>query len=80
MPDFEAIYQAGVFRPLKEVNLPENQRVLLSIRTVADQDVGAWLTEVREFQKSIIAKQAYFPDSTLDIAADRVRDISRRNE
>jgi len=74
MPEFEAIYQAGVFKPLKEVHLPENQRVLLSIRTQSVQDVGAWLTEVREFQQRIIATRGCFPDSTLDIAADRVRD------
>lgn len=54
MPDVEAVYQAGVFKPLKDVHLPENQRVLLSIRALTVQDVGAWLAEVRELQQRII--------------------------
>jgi predicted DNA-binding antitoxin AbrB/MazE fold protein len=74
MTAVEAIYQGGVFKPLGEVHLPENQRVLLSIETPTGQDVAAWLAEVRQFQERIIAARGFFPDSTLDIAADRVRD------
>jgi len=74
MPVIEAIYQGGVFKPLKEVRLPENQRVFLSFQTPTAQDVVAWLAEVREFQQRIVDKRGCFPDSALDIAADWVRD------
>ena len=73
MPVIEAIYQGGVFKPLKEVRLLENQRVFLDIQTPTRQDAPAWLAEVRELQQRIVAQRGYFPDSTLDIAADRVR-------
>jgi predicted DNA-binding antitoxin AbrB/MazE fold protein len=74
MSAVEAIYQGGVFKPLGEVRLPENQRVFLSIQMPTGQDAAAWLKEVREFQERIIAERGCFPDSTPDIAADRVRD------
>jgi predicted DNA-binding antitoxin AbrB/MazE fold protein len=74
MPLIEAIYQGGVFRPLREVQLPENQRVLLNVQMPASPEVSDWLAEVRAFQQQIIAERGYFPDSTSDIAADRVRD------
>ena len=47
MPVIEAIYQGGVFKPLKEVRLAENQRVFLSFQTPTAQDVAAWLTEAQ---------------------------------
>ena len=74
MPVVEAIYQGGVFKPVGEVRLSENQRVLLNFQTPTGQDAAAWLAEVRELQQKIVAERGYFPDSTLDIAADRVRD------
>ena len=33
----------------------------------------AWLAEVQEMKKHIIAERGYFPDSTPDIAEDRRR-------
>jgi predicted DNA-binding antitoxin AbrB/MazE fold protein len=74
MPVIEAIFQGGVFKPIGEVRLSENQRVFFNIQTPTRQDVAAWLAEVRQFQQQIVAERGYFPDSTLDIAADRVRD------
>lgn len=74
MSAIEAIYQGGVFKPLGEVRLPENQKVLLNFQTSGSQDAAAWLKEVTEFQERIISERGYFPDSTSDIAADRVRD------
>lgn len=74
MPVIEAIYQGGVFKPVGEVHLAENQRVLINFQTPTVQEAAAWLTEVREFQQKIIVERGYFPDSTFDIAADRVRD------
>jgi len=74
MPPIEAIYQGGVFKPLGEVRLSENQRVVLNIQTTTGQDVAAWLAEVKDFQQRIIAARGCLPDSAPDIAADRMRD------
>ena len=71
MTQVDAIYQNGVFKPLQELGLPENQRVRLSIQPVEVGDVRAWLAEVQEMQQRIIAQRGYFPDSTADIAEDR---------
>jgi predicted DNA-binding antitoxin AbrB/MazE fold protein len=74
MPEVEAIYQGGVFRPLGVVSLGENQRVRLHIQPIEGHDVRAWLAEVQQLQQRIIAERGYFSDSTADIAADRMRD------
>ena len=47
--------------------------MLLNTETIRP-DVAAWLAEVRAFQEQIIADRGCFPDSTQDIAEDRVRD------
>ncbi len=73
MTQVDAIYRDGVFKPLQEVGLPENQRVRLSIQPVEAGDARAWLAEVQELQQRIITERGYFPDSTLDIAEDRRR-------
>ena len=73
MTQVDAIYQNGVFKPLQDVGLPENQRVRLSVQPVEAGDVQAWLAEVREMRQRLIAGRGYFPDSTLDIAEDRRR-------
>ncbi|MCI0461886.1 MAG: antitoxin family protein [Gemmataceae bacterium] len=73
MTQVEAIYQNGVFKPLQEVGLPENQRVRLSIEPAEARDVQAWLERVQQHRQRIIAERGYFPDSTLDIAEDRKR-------
>ena len=69
----EAIYQDGIFKPLQEVRLPENQRVRLSVQPIEAEDIRAWLEEVQQLRQRIIAQRGYFPDSTLDIAEDRRR-------
>ena len=74
MSEVEAIYRAGVFKPLGAVSLPDNQRVRLLIRPLSQGDVSAWLEQVRRLQCQIIVAGGLFPDSTVDIAADRVRD------
>jgi predicted DNA-binding antitoxin AbrB/MazE fold protein len=73
MTQVDAIYQNGVFKPLQDVGLPDNQRVRLSIQPLEAADVRAWLAGVQEMQKRIIAERGAFPDSTLDIAEDRRR-------
>ncbi len=70
----EAVYQGGVFKPLSAVSLPENQHVRLSIEAIERSDIVAWLAEVQRLQRQIIDQRGYFPDSTADIAADRLRD------
>ena len=69
----DAIYQGGIFKPLGEVGLRENQGVRLHIEPLEGNDVRAWLEEVQRLQQRIIDERGYFPDSTPDIAADRAR-------
>ena len=71
MTQIDAIYQNGVFKPLQELGLPENQRVRLSVQPVEDGDVRAWLARVEERHQRIIAERGYFPDSAPGIAEDR---------
>ena len=73
MTQVDAVYQNGVFKPLQDVGLPENQRVRLSVQPVEEGDVRAWLAEVQELRRRIIAERGYFPDSAPDIAEDRRR-------
>ena len=73
MTQVDAVYQNGVFKPLQDVSLPENQRVRLSVQLVEANDARAWLARVQQRQQRIIAERGYFPDSTLDIAEDRRR-------
>jgi len=73
MSSVEAIYASGVFKPLSEVDLPENQRVRLVVEPVAPAAVGSWLAEVAAFQQQLVANHGILPDSTPEIAADRRR-------
>jgi predicted DNA-binding antitoxin AbrB/MazE fold protein len=75
MTQIEAIYQGGVFRPLVDVYLEENQRVRLNIEAIGERDLRQWLDGVRQLHQRIVAERGHFPDSALDIAEDR-----RRNE
>jgi predicted DNA-binding antitoxin AbrB/MazE fold protein len=73
MTQIEAIYQDGVFKPVGQVVLPQNQRVRLTVESVSGTAVLAWLDEVRKIQQPIFAARGYLPDSTPDIAEDRKR-------
>jgi predicted DNA-binding antitoxin AbrB/MazE fold protein len=73
MPQVEAIYQEGVFKPLGQVGLPDSQRVLLTIQPLEARDIRAWLDSVQELHRQITDQCGVLPDSTLDIAADRLR-------
>jgi predicted DNA-binding antitoxin AbrB/MazE fold protein len=73
MTQIEAIYQGGVFKPLENVDLPENERVRLNVQPIMVDQIDEWLQEVRAIQDGIIEKRGFFPDSTRDIAADRAR-------
>jgi predicted DNA-binding antitoxin AbrB/MazE fold protein len=69
----DAIYQNGVFRPLEPVGLKENQRVSLSVEATRREDALAWIEDVSRFREEVAARSGILPDSTLDIAADRMR-------
>ncbi len=73
MTQVEAIYHDGIFQPLQNVGLKENQRVRLSVQPLEAADILDWLARVREHREQIYARAGYLPDSTLDIAEDRMR-------
>jgi predicted DNA-binding antitoxin AbrB/MazE fold protein len=74
MTQIDAIYQGGVFKPLGEVKLPENQRVRLNVQPIDAEYILAWLAEVKERQRQMFERHGFLPDSTPDIAEDRMRD------
>jgi predicted DNA-binding antitoxin AbrB/MazE fold protein len=71
----DAVYTNGAFRPIGPVDLLENQRVRLTVETVDRTAVEKWLAEAKAFQDELFAKYGFLPDSTPDIAADRLRDV-----
>ena len=73
MSQVDAVYQGGVFKPLGEVDLHENERVRLNFEVLQGSEVQAWLDEVREFQRRIVDARGSLPDSAPDIAEDRLR-------
>ena len=73
MTQVDAIFQNGVFQPLQTVQLPDQQRVRLSVQSLANRDVAGWLARVRQLQQRIIAHCGCLPDSAPDIAEDRRR-------
>ena len=73
MSQIEAIYRHGVFQPLEPVELEENQRVRLNVQIPGADSIQRWLEEVRELQRRTVARRGVLPDSTEDIATDRMR-------
>ena len=73
MTQIDAIYQDGVFKPLEDLRLPENQRVRLNVQPLEVSDAMAWLARVQTRQQQIIAQRGFFPDSAASIAEDRRR-------
>jgi predicted DNA-binding antitoxin AbrB/MazE fold protein len=71
MNTVEAIYTGGVFKPLGQVAVAENQRVRLTIEPAETPGPSSWLDAVRQFHRQIIEAHGVLPDSTPDIAADR---------
>ena len=69
----EAVYRHGVFEPLEPVNLAEEQRVKLVVCSAEAGAVEAWLLRVKAIEESIVKRVGVLPDSTPDIAADRLR-------
>jgi predicted DNA-binding antitoxin AbrB/MazE fold protein len=76
MQTIEAIYQDGVFKPLHELQFLENERVVLTVqKQPTKEDVLAWVKRLTEAHDRFVAERGYLPDSTLDIAEDRMRDV-----
>jgi predicted DNA-binding antitoxin AbrB/MazE fold protein len=73
MSHVEAIYQHGVFRPLGQVKLPENQRVRLHVEAVSPSNSQAWLDDARKLQRQFTDNGRTLPNSEDDIASDRTR-------
>ena len=73
MVQLEAVYRNGAFEPLDPTNLPENQRVRLTVEEVELSDAQEWLARARRRHAQMIAENRILPDSTPDIAADRLR-------
>jgi predicted DNA-binding antitoxin AbrB/MazE fold protein len=69
----EAIYRHGVFEPLQPVDLQEEQRVRLSIEPTGKPTPEEWLERVKQHHAAFVEKYGYLPDSTPDIAEDRMR-------
>lgn len=75
MTEVEAIYEAGVFKPLGAVTLKEKQRVRLNIEAISTPDFETWLAEVQRVRSQIEQRVGVLPDSTPEIAEDRMRDV-----
>lgn len=73
MTRVDAIYQDGVFRPLEPVAFCENQRVALSVEAIPKEDALAWAKRVSCVREEVAARCGILPDSTVDIARDRMR-------
>ena len=73
MTEIDAIYRGGVFQPLEPVSLPDEQRVRLSIQPREIESWREWVQRVEEHKAEIIKRHGVLPDSTPDIAADRLR-------
>ena len=73
MGQVEAIYQKGVFRPLGQVQLAENQHVRLHVEPLPTSTMQGWLDEARKLQKHFTDRGVVLPSSEADIAADRAR-------
>lgn len=73
MPQVDAVFQNGVFKPLDSVEVTENQRVRLNFEPANGPAAKSWLDAVKKFQRDFIQRKGILPDSTLDIAADRQR-------
>ena len=73
MGQIEAIYRDGAFQPLVPIHLRENQRVRLTVQAVEAVDTEGWLADVRRRQQRMVEQHGFLPDSTPDIAADRLR-------
>ena len=73
MSVIEAVSRHGIFEPLEPVQLPEEQRVQVHIAPPGKTPLEAWISKTQERQAAFIKKHGLLPDSTPDIAEDRLR-------
>lgn len=73
MIQVDAVYQGGVFRPLGKVSVAEHERVRLHVESLNGGNARAWLEQVKSLQQQFTERHGHLPDSTPDIAADRLR-------
>lgn len=73
MDQIDAIYRHGVLEPLQPLDLPEEQRVRLSIERAREDSQDEWLARVQKRRGEIFRRQGHLPDSAVDIAEDRTR-------
>ncbi len=77
MTTVEAVYEDGIFKPVGTVELADKQPVRLTIEVLdkSQRPFDPWIEKASEFREQMRAKYGTFPDSTIDIAADRMRDV-----
>jgi predicted DNA-binding antitoxin AbrB/MazE fold protein len=76
MSNVEAIFQGGVFHPIGIVDLPENQRVVLSFEPAKKLNMIDWLEQSQQHHQEVLARRGPLgplPDSTPLIREDRDR-------
>ena len=73
MNQVDAIYRHGIFQPLTPVALPEDQRMRLNIEPLPTPSLQQWIERAEALQASIVERHGVLPDSTPDIAVDRLR-------
>ncbi len=71
----EAIVENGLLRPLQRLPFAEQQHVWVHVEPIGSPNVDAWLALVEQHQLSVVNRVGNLPDSTLDIAEDRARDV-----
>ena len=73
MSVIEAVYRHGVFEPLEPVHLQEEQRVEVHVASAGKEAMKTWIRKTKARQAAFIKKHGLLPDSTPDIAEDRMR-------
>ena len=71
----EAIVENGVLRPLDRLPFVDQQHVWIRVEPLEAYDVRQWLMKVVQHQQSVLNRMLPLPDSTPDIAEDRLRGL-----
>ena len=60
-------------RPMPS-SVEAEQHVWVNVEPIGPPNIDAWLALVEQHRQSVLIRVGILPDSTLDIAEDRVRD------
>jgi predicted DNA-binding antitoxin AbrB/MazE fold protein len=73
----EAVYEDDIFKPVGAVALANKQPVRLTIEELDQPKLpfDQWIEKASNFREQMRTKCGTFPDNTIDIAADRMRDV-----